>query len=120
MCLSKTNINIWRKIMPKVKSKQTVNVRPKQAVKRRRITFSFKATAADEVILMGDFNNWNPKKHPMQNDGNGIWSKTVVLSPGKYEYKFFVDGKWKRDPQNDQICSNCFGTQNSVLKLEEI
>jgi 5'-AMP-activated protein kinase regulatory beta subunit len=69
---------------------------------------------------MGDFNNWNPKKHPMQNDGNGIWSKTVVLSPGKYEYKFFVDGKWKKDPQNVKTCLNCFGTQNSVLNLEEI
>jgi len=47
---------------------------------------------------MGDFNNWNPKKHPMQNNENGIWSKTLVLSPGKYEYKFFVDGMWKKDP----------------------
>jgi len=81
--------------------------------------FSFEAAAAGEVILMGDFNDWNPKKHPMRNDGNGIWSKTVVLSPGKYEYKFFVDGKWKKDPQNDHACSNCFGTQNSLLDLEE-
>lgn len=106
--------------MPKVKSKQTDYITTKQVVKRRRITFSFKAAAADEVILVGDFNNWNPKKHPMQSDGNGIWSKTVVLSPGKYEYKFFVDGKWKKDPQNDQSRLNCFGTQNSVLNLEKI
>ena len=81
--------------------------------------FSFAAAAAGEVILMGDFNDWNPKKHPMRNDGNGIWSKTGVLSPGKYEYKFFDDGKWKKDPQNDQFCSNWFGTQNSVLNIEE-
>lgn len=105
--------------MKKLKSNRKSEAILTQMVKRKRITFSFKATAADEVILMGDFNNWNPKKHPMQNDGNGIWSKTVVLSPGKYEYKFFIDGKWKKDPQNDQICSNCFGTQNSVLNLEE-
>ena len=106
--------------MKKFKSKQKSNITSKQIFKRRRITFSFKATAADEVILVGDFNNWNPKKHPMKNDGSGTWNKTVVLSPGKYEYKFFVDGKWKKDPRNDQICSNCFGTQNSVLNLEEL
>ena len=106
--------------MKKVKSKQKSNITSKQIFKRRRITFSFEATAANEVILMGDFNNWNPKKHPMKNDGSGTWNKTVVISPGKYEYKFFVDGEWKKDPQNSQTCPNCFGTQNSVLNLEEL
>ena len=105
--------------MKKIKSKPKQNIKSQQTVKRRRITFSFESTDADKVVLMGDFNNWNPKTHPMKNDGNGIWSKTVVLSPGKYEYKFFVDGKWKKDPQNDHACSNCFGTQNSLLDLEE-
>jgi len=56
----------------------------------------------------------------MQHNENGIWSKTLVLSPGKYEYKFFVDGMWKKDPQNAKTCLNCFGTQNSVFNLEEI
>ena len=106
--------------MKKVKSKQKSNITSKRKFKRRRITFSFEATAANEVILMGDFNNWNPKKHPMKNDGSGTWNKTVVISPGKYEYKFFVDGEWKKDPRNGQTCSNCFGTQNSVLNLEEL
>jgi len=79
--------------MLNITSKKRSKTMSKQTTKRRRIMFSFEATAAGEVILMGDFNNWNPKKHPMKNDGNGTWSKTVVLSPGKYEYKFFVDGK---------------------------
>jgi 5'-AMP-activated protein kinase regulatory beta subunit len=104
--------------MKKIKPKQKSNVTSKQMIKRRRVKFSFKTTAA-EVILMGDFNHWNPKKHPMKNDGSGTWNKIVVLSPGKYEYKFCVDGEWKKDPRNDQTCSNCFGTQNSVLNLEE-
>jgi 1,4-alpha-glucan branching enzyme len=104
--------------MPKVTSKKKPKTMSKQMFKRRRITFSFEATAAGEVILMGDFNNWNPKKHSMKNDGSGTWNKTVVLSLGKYEYKFCVDGEWKKDPRNDQTCLNCFGTQNSVLNLE--
>ena len=66
---------------------------------------------------MGDFNSWNPKKHPMKSDGNGIWTKAVMLFPGNYEYKFLVDGEWKEDPENDRKCANCFGTYNSIFNL---
>jgi len=92
-------------------------VRSKQKIKRHRVTFSFESSDAEEVILMGDFNSWNPKKHPMQKDRNGMWIKTVITPPGRYEYKFLVDGQWKEDPQNDQACLNCFGTYNSVINL---
>jgi 1,4-alpha-glucan branching enzyme len=93
------------------------SVKSKQKIKRRRVKFSLKSDEAKEVVLMGDFNNWNPKKHPMQGDGEGAWNKTVVLSPGKYEYKFLIDGEWREDPQNDQTCTNSFGTKNSVFNL---
>ena len=92
-------------------------VKPKQKIKRRRVTFSLEAAEAAEVVLMGDFNNWNPKTHPMKSDGNGIWDKTVILPPGEYEYKFLIDGDWREDPRNDRTCPNCFGTRNSVLNL---
>ena len=95
--------------MSKAKSKQTFQ--------RRKIKFAVEAVDAKEVVLMGDFNNWDPKTHPMKTDGNGLWDKTVMLPPGKYEYKFLIDGDWKEDPQNDQTCPNCFGTQNSILDL---
>jgi len=95
--------------MPKEKSNHKI--------KRRRWTFSLDAAEAEEVLLMGDFNNWSPEKHPMRKDENGMWNKTVALSPGKYEYKFLVDGQWREDPRNDRWCPNCFGTQNSILEL---
>jgi len=101
--------------MLKVKSKQKVI--SQQKIKGRRVTFSLEAAEAKEVILMGDFNNWNPKKHSMQSNGEGTWNKTVVLSPGKYEYKFLIDGEWREDPQNDQTCTNSFGTKNSIFNL---
>ena len=41
----------------------------KKKIKRRKITFSFESSDAKKVILMGDFNNWNPKKHPMKKIG---------------------------------------------------
>ncbi len=89
----------------------------KQKIKRRRVKFSVEAAEAKEVFLMGDFNHWSLEKHPMKRDEKGLWNKTVMLSPGKYEYKFLVDGQWREDPRNDRWCPNCFGTQNSVLEL---
>jgi 1,4-alpha-glucan branching enzyme len=100
-----------------VKSKQKSKVISEMKINPRRVNFSLEATEAKEIILIGDFNNWNPKKHPMHKDKNGMWVKTVIIPPGRYEYKFLVDGQWKEDPKNNQTCPNCFGTQNSVLDL---
>jgi 1,4-alpha-glucan branching enzyme len=92
-------------------------VKSKKKIKRKKVTFSVDLSGAKEVILMGDFNNWNSKKHLMKKDGNGVWNKAVILPPGSYEYKFLVDGQWKEDPQNDQTCLNCFGSHNNILNL---
>ena len=89
-----------------------------QKIKKRRITFTLKAPEAEEVILMGDFNHWDFKKHPMKRDDHGVWKKDVIVLPGKYEYKFLVDGRWRIDPSNKNICPNCFGTLNNVIAIE--
>ncbi len=92
-------------------------IKSKPKKKRRKVTFSLEAANANEVILMGDFNSWNPKKHPMKRDEAGVWEKAVIIPPGKYEYKFLIDGRWKEDPQNDQRCINCYGTYNNVVNV---
>ena len=48
--------------------------------KRRRIDFELKMPEAQRVILMGDFNQWNPKTHPMCKEANAVWPKTVKIS----------------------------------------
>ena len=103
--------------MAKTAKKYKAKVKSKQIIKRRRVTFAMEAAGAREVILMGDFNNWNPNKHPMKSDANGMWNKTVMLPAGTYEYKFLIDGNWRLDPQNSRTCPNCFGSQNNVLNL---
>jgi 5'-AMP-activated protein kinase regulatory beta subunit len=94
-------------------------IKPKQKIRRRRVTFLFESSDAKEVILVGNFNNWNAKKHPMKSNENGMWNKSVVIPPGRYEYKFLVDRQWEEDPQNDKTCLNCFGTYNNVFNLTE-
>lgn len=90
---------------------------PKKIVKKRRLIFSLYAPGAKEVILVGDFNGWNNRLHPMKKDKKGSWNKVVMLLPGRYEYKFIVDGEWWHDPRNDQTCYNAHGTLNSVIKV---
>lgn len=89
----------------------------REKAKKRRVNFSFEAPDAKVVLLGGDFNQWNANTHPMKKDESGVWKKTVTLEPGRYEYKFLVDGQWRNDPNNDQACANCFGTHNNVLAI---
>ena len=85
--------------------------------KRRRVSFEFFEPGAKAVSLAGDFNGWDTKSHAMNNIDLDLWEKTVVLPLGRYEYKFWVNGKWRIDTDNRAVCRNCFGTQNNVLNL---
>ena len=93
--------------------------KPKQKKKaqKKRITFKLEASEAKEAILVGDFNNWDVKKHRMKKDNKGRWTKIVTLAPGSYEYKFLVDEQWQNDPGNDQVVHNSFGTVNNILNV---
>ncbi len=86
-------------------------------IARQRVTLILDAPEAGAVSLLGDFNQWNEKKHPMKKSADGVWEKTIVVPAGSYEYLFLVDGKWRNDPTNDQVRTNSFGTLNNVLKV---
>jgi 1,4-alpha-glucan branching enzyme len=86
-------------------------------VKRRRIKFDLKMPEAQQVILMGDFNLWNPEINPMRKDKEGVWRTSVMLYPGRYEYRLWVDGQWYNDPNNTTKCPNCFGSDNNVMEV---
>jgi 1,4-alpha-glucan branching enzyme len=74
--------------------------------------FSYQAPSARQVTLAGNFNNWGGTQgggrydasiDPMSDeDGDGIWTISVPLPPGRYQYKFVIDGgvRWERDPSN--------------------
>jgi 1,4-alpha-glucan branching enzyme len=85
--------------------------------KRRSVKFEITSMEAESVFLVGDFNGWNEKKHPMKQNGRGIWRKTVMVAPGTYEYKFMVDGRWESDPKNENYSINCYGTRNSLIQI---
>ncbi|MBU1053255.1 MAG: glycogen-binding domain-containing protein [Proteobacteria bacterium] len=85
---------------------------------KRRVNFFIEAQKASNVSLMGDFNDWNEKKHPMKKENSEVWKKTIFLNPGRYEYMFLVDGQWQKDPNNGQLCENNFGTHNNYIIIQ--
>lgn len=54
---------------------------------------------AESVYLSGSFNNWSTMQQPMVKTMDG-WITSISLEPGRYLYKFIIDGKWKSDPAN--------------------
>lgn len=81
--------------------------------------FSFTAQSAGQVYLVGDFNNWRlDESSKLWDQGKGAWQKRLHLEPGRYRYKFVVDGKWVPDPANNLAEPNPFGGIDSVIEIE--
>jgi 1,4-alpha-glucan branching enzyme len=80
-------------------------------------TFTYTDPAAKNVYVAGDFNQWSATANPMQKDGSGVWTAVIPLKPGKYQYKFVVDGNWKQDPLNPDAADDTFGGRNSVKSI---
>lgn len=69
---------------------------------------------ANQVMLAGSFNNWDPATLMMKRTDSG-WILPVKLLPGKYWYKFIVDGKWMIDNDNDVQENDGLGNTNSIF-----
>ncbi|MCK5323164.1 MAG: glycogen-binding domain-containing protein [Desulfobulbaceae bacterium] len=77
--------------------------------------FRLQVPDAKAVYLVGDFNEWNETEYRVRRYKGGVFIKKLELKPGRYEYKFVVDGVWTSDPANPMAQSNDFGSENSVI-----
>jgi hypothetical protein len=68
---------------------------------------------ASRVMLAGSFNNWAPDQLAMRKTDSG-WIADVKLGPGKYWYKFIVNGNWIHDKDNHLSENDGLGNINSV------
>jgi len=84
------------------------------------VRFSIYSTKIKKVNIAGSFNNWSMTADPLYDrDGSGMWSIVLPLPPGKYEYKFIIDGdEWIPDPANPTTTDDGFGGYNSVISVE--
>jgi len=73
---------------------------------------------AQSVAVAGDFNGWNPDQTTMERSDGGVWTTTIQLKPGRYQYMFVIDGKqWIADPLAPEEAGDGFGSQNAVLDV---
>ena len=67
---------------------------------RRKGTIRFKLRADEgshKAAVAGDFSRWRPVAMRRQKDGS--FAATVAVAPGRYEYKFLLDGDWVHDTE---------------------
>ena len=83
------------------------------------VVFSVRFDNARRVQIAGDFNNWSPMSTPMLTNGNpGTFRMSLPLKPGRYRYRFVVDGRWVTDPNNQYVEANQFGELNNVVEVD--
>jgi Glycogen recognition site of AMP-activated protein kinase len=81
------------------------------------VRFELEAPDAGRVTLAGSFNEWSDSSIVFSRAAGGaVWSVTVALPPGRYQYLFVVDGnRWIPDPAAHAQVADEFGQQNSLL-----
>ena len=88
------------------------------AVTSEGVTFTLEAPDAEHVHLAGDFNNWTLDGSEMEPRG-GVWTKVVKLPPGRYRYRYVVDGRWQSDPLNAAVEPSAYGGNDSVVVMDD-
>ncbi len=85
---------------------------------RTPVTFTFRHPGLGSVTVAGDFNDWNTASHSMVYDvARAAWTLTIELAPGRYEYKFYVDGaQWWNDVNAPKV-PNIWGSENSFVDV---
>ncbi|HCK98832.1 MAG TPA: hypothetical protein DHW42_01815, partial [Candidatus Marinimicrobia bacterium] len=89
---------------------------------KEKIPFTFHVSVPEKgvnVFVMGNFNDWNRSSLPMSDDGgDGIFSRTVYLDDGIYQYQFVIGNREIYDPDNPLKTDNGFGYFNSLLQVK--
>ena len=98
------------------KTGESINT-PQMGGSAHEVEFTFRAPGARKVWIAGNFNDWNANSMPMKKERDGAWRIKLKLAPGKYEYKYFVDGVWASDQSCAELIPNPFGTNNCVMSV---
>ena len=80
-------------------------------VSKGNVAFRFEEGGHKMVEVAGDFSGWLPL--PLYRTGSGF-SRRVALSPGRYHYRFVVDGTPTTDPSNPET-EDASGAPENIL-----
>lgn len=90
-----------------------------------KVTFSHPVSAVNgkkNVLVLGDFNQWDSVKGLPMKAGKTDLTASVELAAGTYEFRYLIDNTtWENDHDADNYTSSPFaGIQNSVLHLPAV
>lgn len=78
------------------------------------------AAGAREAYIVGSFNSWNERSHPMKRNKNGSFGLELEF-PREQDIQFrylLDDGRWLNEKEaTEYVFCSYAGTDNSVLKL---
>lgn len=81
------------------------------------VTLSLELPSATEVAVVGDFNGWNTRATRLVKQ-HGVWTCTLTLKPGQYQYMFVVNGgQWVTDPKALHQVEDGYGRRNALLTI---
>jgi len=90
--------------------------------KKAEVLFSYKPKKnPKKIFVMGNFNDWSRNTDEMiDEDGDGIYTKSISLDDGVYEYQFVLDKSEIFDPNNPEKVDNGYGYFNSIKRVKSI
>ena len=90
------------------------NAKTSPIIDGRNVSFIIYNTQAKKIEVAGTFNNWQILQMFRNPNDAGMWGvRYENLAPGRYEYKFVVDGEWTPDAENYTAVSDGKGNWNS-------
>jgi 1,4-alpha-glucan branching enzyme len=97
-----------------------LKMKPIKKIERResKVDFEYFAPESKTVFLAGTFNAWDTQACPLRKERNGKWTVSLSLGPGRYEYRYLVDGVWENDQRTVECVPNAFGSWNCVIKVQ--
>jgi len=82
------------------------------------VLFRCHAPDADVVVLVGEFNTWDPATDPMTRTDDGWWETRRLLPAGCWQYAFLVDGRSVTPTDADLLVPDGFGSRNGLIKVQ--
>jgi 1,4-alpha-glucan branching enzyme len=114
-----TNLKIFHLLCYNFKNEIVMSIK-KQFIKTKpvcKVTFSVEAKEANQVSVIGDFNDWKVEEGALSKLKNGTFKGSFDLNKDSaYEFKYVIDGAYVNEPEADSFKWNDFaGAENSVL-----
>jgi len=79
--------------------------------------FLIVAPHAKSITLEGDFNDWDGSRTELTRSSDGVWSASVLLRPGQYQYQFVIDDSLRVADEKAPRVPDGLGGENSVITI---